>query len=107
MSIAKYTKRIFLAGSLKYLILCSLENEKHTSGYRILKNIKDMGIDVDAGSFYNSINVLADRNAVKKVPFGKKGTFKYEITEEGLEFLQHFRHFYKQVNIIMINPFKK
>lgn len=95
----KYAKRIFLTGNLKYLILSLIERDGAATGYRIMRRIQDMGINLDAGSLYNSINSLEEKKLVKKNPTEKRHTFEYTITENGKEFLTHYRELVQKVNV--------
>lgn len=100
----KYVKRIFLAGALKYLILCHLESSENITGYKILKSIQNKGIDIDAGSLYNSIISLEARKLLEKEPMDKKGAFAYRITTNGKDFLTSYRSLYNKIGVELKNP---
>lgn len=86
-----YVKRMFLTGTLKYMILNELECEDGLSGYSILMNIRRKVVYLDAGSFYNSIKSLEQRDYVRRTKDENRNAYHYSLTSRGEEFIRQYK----------------
>ena len=90
MDMKGYVKKLFLTGNLKYIILTEVGRNAGATPYRTLINIREKGIKLDAGSYYNSVKSLVERGHLKKSKGKRVRSFSLDITDSGKDFVKEY-----------------
>ena len=91
MDMKGHIKKMFLTGNLKYIALNEIKANPGVTPYKTLKRIRDKGVRLDAGSFYNSVKSLASRRLVEKRAGKRTRSINLYITDDGKTFLKEYK----------------
>lgn len=85
-------------GSIQLIVL-KLLNSKPQHGYGLIKSIKDLGIEIKAGTVYPLLKRLNDNGVTESIE--NPNTREYMLTEKGRNLLnQMIREWYLLIEVI-------